>query len=79
MDTVKVDTRGGSIRVEVADNVGPLMAFRGLVPAQRCLASYADVMEDADVIDSGIEYTMDLNGRGMFYVPFLAYNRKVRR
>jgi hypothetical protein len=77
MDTVKIDTRGGSIRVEVADNVGPLMAFRSHGPAQRCLDSYSDVAPDR--VSDGVTILTDLDGQGDFHVAFITYPRKVRR
>lgn len=76
-ETVRITVRGGEIRVEVEENVGPLGAFRSRGAAAKCLASFADVAEDRT--GDGVTVLDDLDGSGRWHVPFIAYPRPVRR
>lgn len=77
---VTIPARGGSIRVELADTVAPLGAFRTHAAAERNLSSYDDVRSgDEDIVDASVDFLVDLDGKGAYFVSLFEYNRPVLR
>lgn len=68
--------RGSDIHVLLHETYGPLGAFRGKAAAERCLASYADVEADRP---RDITVRRDLDTGVAYHIPFIAYDRPVRR